>query len=263
MANGFKDYAKQIKQSNCIVICLSEQPSTEVPGNINDLTLPDEQIQLVKALKRFGKPIVLVCSFNRPRIIRSIEPDASAILYANLLSDEGGRVIADCIDGSINPSGKLPFTYPRYTNDLVHYDRKHSEDLNVDFTFTAYNPQFDFGFGLSYTQFQYSDLRVSNDSMLKHSDSIELYVSVKNSGQRPGKEVVQLYHSDLVASVAPPVKQLLDFKKIALQPMEEKQLVFKVRRKDLSLINQYNASVTEPGVFKFQISQLSTFVYVQ
>ena len=263
MANGFKDFSKQIKQSNCIVICLSEQPSTEVPGNINDLTLPDEQIQLVKALKPFGKPIVLVCSFNRPRIIRSIEADASAILYANLLSDEGGRVIADCIDGSINPSGKLPFTYPRFTNDLVHYDRKHAEDLNVDFSFTAYNPQFDFGFGLSYTQFQYTDLRVSNDSMLKHMDSIELYVRVKNIGQRPGKEVVQLYHSDLVASVTPPVKQLLNFKKIALQPKEEKQLVFKVHRKDLSLINQYNVSVTEPGVFKFQVSQLSTLVYVQ
>lgn len=261
--NGFKQYEKAIKQSNCIVICLAEQPSTEVPGNINDLTLPEDQIQLVKSLKQFGKPIVLVCSFNRPRIISAIEPDVAAIIYANLLSDEGGRVIADCIDGGINPSGKLPFTYPRYANDLVHYDRKHTEDLNIDFSMTAYNPQFDFGFGLSYTQFQYADLSVSNDTMHMAADSVLITVKIKNTGLRAGKEVVQLYKSDLVASVTPSVKQLHDFIKVELQPGQEKTISFKVYRKDLSLVNQSLKTVTEPGDFKFQIAQLSTSIYVQ
>ncbi|MFM2157082.1 MAG: hypothetical protein RL516_1831, partial [Bacteroidota bacterium] len=139
----------QAKNADKIIVCLGEMPCTEIPGNINDLTLPAAQLTLVDELSKLGKPIILVCCFNRPRIIHSIVNKADAIIYAYLPGDEGGLAIADCISGIVNPSGKLPFTYPKATNEIVHYDHKASEDLATDFSNNAYQPEFDFGFGMS------------------------------------------------------------------------------------------------------------------
>jgi beta-glucosidase len=125
------NYLMQASQADKIVICIGETPSTEIVGNINDLNISDAQIHLIEKLKTFGKPIILVCCFNRPRIISKVEPLVDAILYAYLPSDEGGRAIADCITGKVNPSGKLPYTYPRSVNNFTHYDHKAAEDLDV------------------------------------------------------------------------------------------------------------------------------------
>ena len=175
--------------------------------------------------------------------------------------DEGGRAISDCLFGVKNPSGKLPFTYPSSQNSFVHYDRKHSEDLDVDFSENAYKPQFDFGFGLSYTKFEFSDVSLSKDT-LNNFDSLVLEVNVKNIGDRTGQEVVQLYYSDLVASITPSVKKLMAFSKISLQPNETKTIVFSVHKKDLSFVNKELQEVTEKGDFDLIINNQKKRIYV-
>ena len=244
-----------------IVVCLGETPCTEIPGNIDNLDLSVAQKTLVKRLKELNKPIVLVCCFNRPRLLNEIAGIVDAILYAYLPGDEGGRAISDCLFGVKNPSGKLPFTYPSSQNSFVHYDRKHSEDLDVDFSENAYKPQFDFGFGLSYTKFEFSDFSLSKDT-LNNFDSLVLEVNVKNIGDRTGQEVVQLYYSDLVASITPSVKKLMAFSKISLQPNETKTIVFSVHKKDLSFVNKELQEVTEKGDFDLIINNQKKRIYV-
>jgi beta-glucosidase len=253
---------RKAQEADKIVICLGEMPSTEIPGNIKDLDLSQAQIELVKKLKAVGKPIILVCTFNRPRIIHEIVPMADAIVYAYLPGDEGGRAIADVISGEINPSGKLPFTYPAASNDIVHYDRKHSEDLDTDFSTNAYKPEFDFGFGLSYTSFEYSNLRVSKDTF-SASDVLMVSVDVENTGKKEGMEVVQLYYQDLYASITPSVRQLCAYDKINLKKGEKKTVSFVIKAEDLSFINKQLLRVTERGDFELYIQQLKHHVYYQ
>jgi beta-glucosidase len=245
-----------------IVVCLGELPSTEVPGNIKSLDLPQAQIQLVKQLASLGKPIILVCCFNRPRIIAPIIPLVDALVYAYLPGDEGGRAIADCITGRINPSGKLPFTYPAASNDIVHYDRKRTEDLDIDFSMNAYQPSFDFGFGLSYTQFTYASINLSADT-LKKGSKILVNCKVKNTGARSGAEVLQLYYNDLVASITPSVKKLTAFKKVMLEPNEEKEIQLELTSDSFSFINKNNQRVTEPGLIELMIDQQKKLIYVE
>ncbi len=256
------DCLKKAAAADKIVVCLGELPSTEIPGNINDLSLEPAQRQLVKELKKLGKPIVLVCAFNRPRVMHDIVKLADAVVYAYLPGDEGGRAIADVLTGVVNPSGKLPFTYPAAVNDLVHYDRKHSEDLTIDFSSNGYRPEFDFGFGLSYTSFAYNNLQVSKDTF-SAKDSLLISVEVKNTGKVDGSEVVQLYYHDRYASITPAVKQLCAFDKIYLKAGESKQVQFVIKAEDLSFINKQLKRVTEPGDFDFYIQQLQQHVYYQ
>jgi beta-glucosidase len=252
---------KAAKLVDKIVVCLGETPCTELPGNIDNLDLTKAQKTLVKRLKELNKPIVLVCCFNRPRIINEVEGLADAILYAYLPGDEGGRAISDCLFGLKNPSGKLPFTYPANQNALIHYDRKQSEDLDVDFSMNAYKPQFDFGFGLSYTQFEFSDFGISKDT-LSDFDSLVLKVNVKNIGSRAGQEVVQLYYSDLFASITPSVKKLMSFSKISLESNETRTVYFTIRKKDLSFVNKQLQEVTEVGEFDLIINNQKKRIYV-
>jgi len=245
-----------------IVVCLGELPSTEVPGNIKSLDLPEAQLQLVKQLAKTGKPIIVVCCFNRPRILTPIIPLVAAIVYAYLPGDEGGIAIADCLLGKVNPSGKLPFTYPAASNDLVHYDRKRTEDLDIDFSMNAYQPSFDFGFGLSYTQFTYSLASVSKDT-LKTGTKLFLRCKVKNTGNLKGAEVVQLYYNDLVASITPSVKKLTAFQKIELAPNEEQTVQFELDATNFSFINQNNERITEPGWIELLIDQQKKLIYVE
>ena len=244
---------EQAKSVDKIIICLGELPCTEVPGNINSLELSKSQKELVIRLKELGKPIVLICCFNRPRILKDIANLADAIIYAYLPGDEGGRAIADCLVGKINPSGKLPFTYPADVNNFVHYDHKGSEDVDIDFSMNAYKPQFDFGYGLSYSEFQYGDMMIS-DSKLTDNDSIVLNITIKNNSAVFGKEVVQLYYHDKVASITPSVKKLMAFKKISLDGFKEETVTFVISKNDLSFINKDLRRVTENGAFDLIIN---------
>lgn len=250
------------RQANKIILCLGETPSTEVPGNINDLHLSNNEYALIHRLHALGKPIILVCAFNRPRLLEPIINKVSAIVYTYWSGDEGGCALADILYGKVNPSGKLPFTYPRYANAFVHYDRKRTEDLDTDFSMKAYNPLFDFGYGLSYSNFTYSNMQIS-DTVLGTNGTIEVRVRVKNNSQRVGKEVVQLYYNDLVASITPSVKKLMAYEKIELKPMEEKEVRFECKVAQFSFINKELERTTEPGFIELMIHENKQRIYVQ
>ncbi len=252
---------EKAKLADKIVICLGETPSTEMPGNIDNLYLTEAQQKLVLRLSETKKPIILVCCFNRPRIIQNLESKVDGILYAYLPGDEGGRAISDVLFGIVNPSGKIPFTYPSNANAFIHYDHKGSEDLAVDFSMKAYQPQFDFGVGLSYTNFTYSEFSISNTTM-QNDDSVIIKVNVTNTGKIKGQEVVQVYYHDMVASITPAVKKLLGFRKISLNPMQTTEVSFCIHKNDLSFINKELKRVTEKGEFEIIINSQKKSLYV-
>ncbi len=253
---------QQAKKADKIIVCLGEKPCTEGVGNIDNLDLPQAQRTLVAELSKLHKPIILVCAFNRPRIIHDIVPLADAVLYAYLPGDEGGRAIADCINGTINPSGKLPFTYPKAANDLVHYDHKTTEEADVDFSMNAYRPEFDFGFGLSYSDFEYAPMKLSKTT-LADSETIELSVTITNKSSRKGSEVVQLYYKDMVASITPCAKKLMGFQKISLNAGESKTVGFIISKDDFSFINKKLERITEAGEIELQINQHRKIIVIQ
>lgn len=239
---------------DAIVVCLGEWAYAETPGNIADLTLPDAQIHLAQKMLESGKPVILVLTEGRPRIIRPIAGSVSAILMAYNPGNEGGEAIADILFGDVNPSGKLPITYPRYANMLFTYDHKTLEGEEAE-NASLYAPQFAFGFGLSYTNFAYSDLQVTL-STASSDQKIQVAVTVKNTGDRAGKEVTQLYLNEEDASIAPPLKRLKRFAKVLLQPGETRRYTFELTKEDLSFINPENKPVVEPGLFDVQIGGL-------
>ncbi len=237
--------------ADVIVACLGEGPYTEKPGDLDDLNLDEDQIELIKALKETGKPIVLVMLEGRPRVIRKIVDDAEAILVGFLPGDEGGKAIANVLYGDVNPSGKLPVTYPRFSNDIVTYDHKGTDKIDRKFGTDAFNPQWEFGYGLSYTQFSYSNLLVSPTS-----NGMHVSVTVTNDGAIKGKEVVQVYVQDLVATITPSAKRLRAFDKIELAPGSSRSLSFMISKEDLSFVGVDNKWVFEPGEFKVECGGL-------
>ncbi len=239
-----------------VILCLGEAGYAETPGNINDLTLYEAQLRLAEAVAAAGKPVVLVLAEGRPRIINRIVERMTAIVMAYNPGNEGGQAIADVIFGDHNPSGKLPFTYPRSPNALLNYDHKAWEAQDTGFGYSAFKPQFEFGYGLSYTTFAYSDLRLSRKT-IKDGDELTISVTVKNSGQRAGKEVVQVYVRDLVASITPPFKRLRRFAKIHLDPSQSRTLTFKLRRDDFAFVGANNKWIVEPGDFEILVGGLS------
>jgi len=243
------------QNADVVVLALGEGSYCETPGNITDLTIGEPQIKLAEAIKATGKPVVMLLVEGRPRIINRIADSASAIVMAYNPSDEGGRAIADILFGDVNPSGKLPFTYPRTPNGLINYDHKPFETENTAFGNMAFNPQFQFGEGLSYTTFAYSDLRLGKQT-ISANEELPVSVIVKNTGNRAGKEAVLVYVSDLVATLSPPGKRLRRFAKINLDPGQSKTLTFKLRREDLSFIGSDNKPVVEPGEFEVRIGPL-------
>jgi beta-glucosidase len=238
--------------ADVVLACLGEKAYCETPGNINDLTLDEPQLQLVEALAKTGKPIVLVLAEGRPRIIRRIADKVQGILMAYLPGIEGGTAVADVLFGDVNPSGKLPFSYPRYPNAITPYDCKPLELEGGN----SYNPEFPFGFGLSYTTFEYSNLKV-NKSVYNKNEPIEVSVNVKNSGPREGKESILLFVNQLYRSISPPVRQLKAFTKISLKPGEEQTVKFSLKADDLSFIGLDMKRITEPGTFRVSIAELS------
>jgi beta-glucosidase len=239
-----------------IILCVGENSYTETPGNLNDLSLSDNQLQLAEALNKTGKPVILILNEGRPRIINRIEGGAAAVVDIYLPSNFGGDALADILSGDVNPSGKLPITYPRYTNDLAGYIHKPSEGADNPQGGTT-DPQYHFGFGLSYTSFTYSKLSLNKISY-KPDETITVTFMVTNNGTREGKEAVQLYVSDLIASFTPDVKRLRGFEKISLQPGESKTVSLKVAVKDLAFVNPQNKKTIEEGEFKLQVAGLST-----
>ena len=236
-----------------VVLCLGEGSYTETPGDIADLSLGEPQRKLAEAIEATGKPIVLVLVEGRPRVINRIADNASAVLMAYNPGNEGGQAVADVLFGDFNPCGKLPFTYPRFPNGLITYDHKVFETESFDNA--GIRPQFEFGEGLSYTTFSYKDLRL-NRKTIGASDQLSVSVTVTNSGRRAGKEVVQLYVSDLVASLSPAGKRLKRFAKVFLTPGQSRTLTFKLRPEDLSFIGANNKPVLEPGDFEVMIAGL-------
>ncbi len=254
---------EEAKKSDIVVICLGEYPGTEKPADIEDLNFDKIQLELVKRIAATGKPIVLVLAEARPRLITEIEPLAKAIIMAYLLGNEGGTALADILFGEANPSGKLPFTYPKYTGALTTYDHKFSETRDTKFGFDAIKHQFPFGHGLSYTQFTTANLTIDKTSF-NLLDSVTVSVDVKNIGAKSGKEVVQLYIRDEFASITPSIKRLRAFKKIFLHPNETQKVTFKVAIKDLGFVNYYNQWIVEPGDFTAMIgNEQKGFVVVQ
>ena len=256
-SSDLQNAVNSAKYSDVAIVCLGELPSTERPGDIFTLDLPKEQQLIVKELSKTGIPIILVLVEGRPKIIREIEPLSDAILQAYLPGDQGANAIADVLVGNVNPSGKLPYTYPRYNGVIMHYDHKQSELLNANtWEENYYNPQWDFGFGLSYTTFEYSNMKLSSKTI--NSDK-ELLVSIdiKNTGNIIGKEVVQLYIRDHYATISPSLKKLKRFTKIELEPLEERTVSFTINTDDLKFYGKQNKWITEEGKFSVMVNNLS------
>jgi len=262
-AVDIEEAVKAAKNVESIIIALGENPSTEKPGDIDDLTISAPQIELVKALAKTEKPITFVLMTNRPLIIREIEPYADAILMTYHPGDEGGRAAADILLGKHNPEGKLPFTYPRYVNTLLTYDHKQTEKLDTSFGLNAFNPQFEFGYGLSYTQFEYGEISLSAET-LNPEGSITASIKVTNTGDREGREVVQLYSKDLFASITPCTKRLRAFAKVSLKAGESTEVRFKINPEDLAFVNKNLEKVTEAGDFEILVAdKKATFTYIE
>jgi beta-glucosidase len=244
-----------------VVLCVGENSYCETPGNLDELTLSENQIALAKALYKTGKPVILVLNEGRPRLIRTIEPDAKAVVQVYLPGNYGGDALADILAGDVNPSGKLPYTYPKFEQSLITYDHKPSQNLTEKMS-GAYDygartdVQYPFGFGLSYTTFEYSNLTVDKKEFLP-GDVLTVSVDVKNTGKVAGKETVMLFSSDLVASITPDVRRLRAFEKIELQPGEQKTVTLKVEANDLAFVNPEGKWTLEEGDFRFQIGNLT------
>ncbi|PTQ94876.1 beta-glucosidase [Mucilaginibacter yixingensis] len=248
-----EDAADAATRADVVVLCLGENSYTETPGNLNDLRISDLQIQLAKKVMASGKPVILVLNEGRPRVISEFAEGAKAIVQTFLPGNFGGDALVDILYGDVNPSGKLPYTYPRYANAIITYYHKPAEEratMEGAYNYEAdYNPQFKFGDGLSYTTFKYSNLKLSSPT-LSAGQTLTVTVDVTNTGQREGKEAVLLFSSDLVASITPDVKRLRGFDKIDLQPGQTKTVTFKLTPNDLAFVNADLKTVTEPGEFK-------------
>ncbi len=235
------------------IVCLGEKAYAETPGNIDDLALPEAQLKLAKAVQAAGKPVILVLLEGRPRLIRQVVDGARAVVLGLNPGHEGGQALADVLFGDVNPSGKLPITYPRFANALLTYDHKAFEDQDTGFGLKAYTPEFAFGHGLSYTTFEYSDLKVAPAAT---GAPVAVSVTVKNAGSRAGAEVVQVYVTDQYASIAPPVKRLRRFARVELKAGESRTLAFKLERGDLSFVDAAGKTVLEPGAFTVAVAGL-------
>ena len=244
------------KDADVVVVCIGESSYTETPGNITDLTMSEPQLKLAERLEATGKPVVLVLVEGRPRVINRIVDGAKGILLAYNPSNEGGTAIADVLFGDYNPNGRLPYSYPRTPNGLITYDHKLFETEDTSYGNTAFSPQFEFGSGLSYTTFGYSNLQIGPKTG-RTNEPVKITVTVTNTGQRAGKEAVIVYVRDVVASLSPAGKRVRRFAKISLEPGQSRTLTFTLRpAEDLSFIGTNNKPLVEPGEFEVMVGGL-------
>ena len=260
---GAVDAAKNV---DVIVACIGENSYTETPGNLTDLWLSENQRNLVKELAKTGKPVVLVLNEGRPRLIADIEPLAQGIIDILIPGNMGGDALVNLVSGKSNFSGKMPYTYPKEINSLANYDFKKSEEVGTMEGAYDYNAkitqQWGFGHGLSYTSYQYSNLKVSQ-SDFRHGDIIKVSVDVKNTGKVAGKESVLLFSSDLIASMVPDGRRLRAFDKIELQPGETKTVTFDLNADDLAFVGYDGKWVLEEGDFKLMIADQSADIHCE
>ena len=252
------------KDADVIVACIGENSYTETPGNLTDLWLSENQRNLVKALAQTGKPVILVLNEGRPRLIADIEPLAQGIINILIPGNMGSDALANLVSGKSNFSGKMPYTYPKEINSLANYDFKKSEEVGTMEGAYDYNAkitqQWGFGYGLSYTSYKYSNLKVSQ-SDFRHGDIIKVSVDVKNTGKVTGKESVLLFSSDLIASMVPDGRRLRAFDKIELQPGETKTVTFNLNADDLAFVGYDGKWVLEEGDFKLMIADQSADIH--
>ena len=245
------------KDADVIVACIGENSYTETPGNLTDLWLSENQRNLVKALAQTGKPVILVLNEGRPRLIADIEPLAQGIIDILIPGNMGGDALVNLVSGKSNFSGKMPYTYPKEINSLANYDFKKSEEVGTMEGAYDYNAkitqQWGFGYGLSYTSYKYSNLKVSL-SDFRHGDIIKVSVDVKNTGSVAGKESVLLFSSDLIASMVPDGRRLRAFDKIELLPGETKTVTFDLKADDLAFVGWDGKWRLEEGDFKLMIA---------
>ena len=260
---GAVDAAKNV---DVIVACIGENSYTETPGNLTDLWLSENQRNLVKELAKTGKPVVLVLNEGRPRLIADIEPLAQGIIDILIPGNMGGDALVGLVSGKSNFSGKMPYTYPKEINSLANYDFKKSEEVGTMEGAYDYNAkitqQWGFGYGLSYTSYQYSNLKVSQ-SDFRHGDIIKVSVDVKNTGKVAGKESVLLFSSDLIASMVPDGRRLRAFDKIELQPGETKTVTFNLNADDLAFVGYDGKWRLEEGDFKLMIADQSADIHCE
>lgn len=258
---GAVDAAKKV---DVIFACIGENSYTETPGNLTDLWLSENQRNLVKALAQTGKPVILVLNEGRPRLIADIEPLAQGIIDILIPGNMGGDALANLVSGKSNFSGKMPYTYPKEINSLANYDFKKSEEVGTMEGAYDYNAkitqQWGFGYGLSYTSYKYSNLKVSQ-SDFRHGDIIKVSVDVKNTGKVAGKESVLLFSSDLIASMVPDGRRLRAFDKVELQPGETKTVTFELKADDLAFIGWDGKWRLEEGNFKLMIADQSADIH--
>ena len=252
------------KDADVIVACIGENSYTETPGNLTDLWLSENQRNLVKELAKTGKPVVLVLNEGRPRLIADIEPLAQGIINILIPGNMGGDALANLVSGKSNFSGKMPYTYPKEINSLANYDFKKSEEVGTMEGAYDYNAkitqQWGFGYGLSYTTYKYSNLKVSQ-SDFRHGDIIKVSVDVKNTGKVAGKESVLLFSSDLIASMVPDGRRLRAFDKVELQPGETKTVTFELKADDLAFVGWNGKWRLEEGDFKLMIADQSADIH--
>ena len=240
------------RDADVVLLALAEPASAEKPGDIADLSMPANQMQLARALATAGTPIVLALFEGRPRIVRDIVDSARAVLLGYQTGPYGGEAMAAVLFGEVSPSGRLPFTYPRQVNDVEHYDRLASANVATDGSDKGYTPEWDFGFGLSYTSFTYDDLRLDHAER-RTTDTVTVRVAVTNTGARAAQEVVQLYVRDLYASVDPPMRRLRDFEKLLLAPGERRVVSFRLPIGRLAFVGRDLVTRVEPGEFEVQV----------
>lgn len=259
-----QDAVAAAKDADVIVACIGENSYTETPGNLTDLWLSENQRNLVKELAKTGKPVVLVLNEGRPRLIADIEPLAQGIINILIPGNMGGDALANLVSGKSNFSGKMPYTYPKEINSLANYDFKKSEEVGTMEGAYDYNAkitqQWGFGYGLSYTTYKYSNLKVSQ-SDFRHGDIIKVSVDVKNTGKVAGKESVLLFSSDLIASMVPDGRRLRAFDKVELQPGETKTMIFELKADDLAFVGWNGKWRLEEGDFKLMIADQSADIH--
>ena len=250
------DFKEKASQSDVILLCLGEAPSTEKPGDIKSLNLDAAQLELANIAYATGKKVVLILVEGRPRIIRPIVEGADAIVQTYLPGDYGAEALFQLMYGIENFSGKLPYTYPKYDGVIEFYDHPKSVARAKSNGFTAYDPQWNFGFGLSYSNIQYSNLKVSSNT-ISRSDSLSISVTVTNESDLAAKEVVQLYIGDDYASYTPAMKKLKAFKKINLKGNSSQTVTFKISTDSLKFSDTHGNWVTEDGMFTIFIDKLN------
>lgn len=252
------------KNVDVVVACIGENSYTETPGNLTDLWLSENQRNLVKALATTGKPIILVLNEGRPRLIADIEPLAQGVVNILIPGNYGGDALAQLLSGKANFSGKMPYTYPKEINSLANYDFKKSEEVGTMEGAYDYNAkitqQWGFGQGLSYTTYQYSNLKVDKASF-GHDDVIRVSIEVKNTGKVAGKESVLLFSSDLMASMVPDGRRLRAFDKVALQPGESKTVTFDLKANDLAFVGWDGKWILEEGDFKLMVADQQATIH--